>query len=128
MKKIEPTKNVMPIAEPEAADHCEAIAPAVKHVAPTMNSTAIHQLRRSGRHQTPVRARSPGFRRAGALLRCARDCQRTSVPSGRRNTSVVTNGPGPSAETRSQPSGDLEIAAHASTLAPAPRRRILRNG
>ena len=98
MKKIEPTKNVTPIAGREVEAHCDAIPPATKHSDPIENRTAIHQPRLCGRHQTE----SVSCR---ARLRCARDCQRTSVPSGRRKTSLVTNGPGPSAVTRSQPSG-----------------------
>jgi len=38
-------------------------------------------------------------------LRWVRERQRTNVPSGRRSSSLVTNGPGPSAETGAQPSG-----------------------
>jgi hypothetical protein len=45
-----------PIAGLEVRAHCDAIPPTVKHAEPTMNRTAIHQLRRCGRHQTEPEA------------------------------------------------------------------------
>ncbi len=52
MKKIEPTKNVTPIAGRELEAHCEARAATGKHSDPSANSTLIHQPRRRGRHHT----------------------------------------------------------------------------
>ena len=52
MKKIDPTKKITPIAGRELDPHCEATAPTTKHSEPSENRTAIHQLRRRGRHQT----------------------------------------------------------------------------
>ena len=105
MKKIDPTKKVTPIPPRGLEAHCAASAATMKQSEPTANRTLIHQLRRRGRHQTgsPMRACSDTTR----LLRCARERQCTSVPSGRRSTSRVTNGPGPSADTSSHPSASL---------------------
>src|SRR5271155_3037780 len=98
---IEPTKNVTPIAGRELDPHCEASAATVKHSDPSANSTLIHQPRRRGRHQTGSSALADlTATDVGRPLRWARERQRTSVPSGLRRTSLVTNGPGPSVETR----------------------------
>jgi hypothetical protein len=98
VKKIDPTKYVTPMPGRGADAHCDAIAASAKQADPIANSRPIHHETRSGRHQTP--SRSPVRR-----LRCNRERQRTRLPSGARKSSLVTNGPGPSAATRSQPSG-----------------------
>src|SRR4051794_29842467 len=83
---MEPTKKVTPMAGREADAHCDATLATAKHAAPIAKPRAIHEL---------------VLRR----LRCRREDQRTRPPSGRRKVSCVTNGPGPSLETRSPPGG-----------------------
>ena len=105
MKKIEPTKNVTSMPGREVRAHCAAIAATVKQSEPTEKKTLIHQARLRGRHQTgSVRSR-PVPARSVRPLRCPRERQLTSLPSGRRSLSRVTNGPGPPASRRSQPAG-----------------------
>ena len=82
-------KKTTPIAGREVDAHCEATEATRKHAEPRAKSAAIHAV---------TAAACPAFR-------CPRDRHFASVPSGRRSVSLVTNGPGPSAETRSQPSG-----------------------
>jgi hypothetical protein len=56
VKKIEPTKKVMPIPGRDTDAHCDAIEATRKHTEPTAKSAPIHHAIRSGRHQTPARS------------------------------------------------------------------------
>ena len=97
MKKIEPTKNVTPMAGREARRPLRG---------ERRHREAQRPHREQHAHPPAAPPWAPPNRFPAACLacpaaetcplRCARERQRTSVPSGRRRTSLVTNGPGPS--------------------------------
>ena len=107
MKKIEPTKNVTPIASRGLEAHCAATAATKKQVDPTANSTAIHHPRFRGRHQTGSRSRSRGWPERASGAPCGERAS-ASAPRCRRARAeprLSRTAPGHRAETRSHPSG-----------------------
>ena len=68
------------------------------------NSTPIHQAIANGAHEVEP----PGTR--PACLRCQRESHSRRVPSGSRNTSLVTKGPKPRLPSRCHPCGTSTLA------------------
>ncbi len=101
VKKIDPTKNVMASASVPTQPTYPGRAPTAKQIEPDANSTPIHQPTAVGAHHVEPR---PASRRP-ACFRCSRDVHSTTLPSGARKCSRVTNGPKPSASPRDQPAG-----------------------
>ena len=125
MKKIEPTKNVTSMPGREVSPTAHAIAATVKQSDPIANRTLIHQARLRGRHHTGSSPRCGRCARGpGRPLRCRRERQLTSVPSGRRSVSRVTNGPGPVRGDALPARGQLEVAAHEGAARRLGRRSI----
>ena len=99
VKKSDPMKNVAVSAVRPTHDAYAGMGPTAKHADPTMNSAAIHHARARGAHHVdPVIGARP-------RLRWARELQRTSEPSGRRNVCCVTKPKTRRSEMRSQSAG-----------------------
>src|SRR5436190_22991428 len=84
VKKSDPMKNVAVSAVRPTHDAYAGMGPTAKHADPTMNSAAIHHPRARGAHHVDPEIGAP------PRLRWARELQRTSEPSGRRNVCCVT--------------------------------------
>ena len=84
VKNSEPTKNVAVSAARPTRDAYAGSGPIAKHAEPMTNNTPIHHASARGAHHVdPATGARP-------RLRWARELQRTTEPSGRRNVSWVT--------------------------------------
>jgi hypothetical protein len=81
VKNSEPMKNVTASGVAPTAVTYQGIEPSPNRNEPTANSTPIHQSRSCGAHHVEPRAGAPD-----KCLRCVRDSQRATTPSGRLRT------------------------------------------
>src|SRR5262245_51469343 len=102
VKKIDPTKNVIPSAPEPTSCSKPGNGPTKKHVDPIANRTPIHHEARRGAHQTFACSGRESF---DACFRCLREDHDAIVPSGRRQVTWVANGPTDRRLTTRQPCG-----------------------
>ncbi len=90
VKNSDPMKNVTASGVAPTAFTYPGTVPSPNRNEPTANSTPIHQSRSCGAHHVEPRGSAPW-----RCLRCVRDSQCATTPSGRLRTTKVTNGPNP---------------------------------
>jgi len=78
VKNSDPMKNVTASGRAPTASAYPGTVPSANRNEPTANSTPIHQSRSCGAHHIEPRGAAPD-----KCLRCGRDSQRATTPSGR---------------------------------------------
>jgi hypothetical protein len=111
VKNSDPMKNVTASGRPPTASTYAGTVPSANRNEPMANSTPIHQSRSCGAHHIEPRGAAPD-----KCLRCGRDSQCATTPSGRLRMTNVTNGPNPRSCAVSACVGFRRLPAFASRL------------